>query len=477
MKKILWLLIVMGFSINISAQPIDTASVFTQDEYFQLIMAYHPLVRQANLLTAEAKANLRMARGGFDPKLFADWQEKSFDGKNYFTIGEGGFKIPTWFGLELKGTFNTTDGVFLNPENNLPAAGQAVAGIKASLGQGLWIDQRRASLQKARILQEANDAERSNAINDILLEAAMAYWDWVKVYNEMLAIERALQTAQQRLEGIVESYLQGDQPAIDTLETYIQVQNWEFELNEAQLNYRNAGLMLSNFLWYENDIPLEITDQLRPWRLDELETQEPLPLLQTFLQQLESLHPQLRFYQFKLNQLEIDRRLAAEMLKPQLDVEYNFLADGFDFNRRVNNDNGLNNLILQNYKWGINFSFPLFLRKERGKLELTRLKILDTDFTFQQKQLELRNKVRDAYNTWQNSQTQIALYQGITDNYQALLSAEIIKFDLGESSIFLINSREQKLIDAQLKLIKLQAEFHKNSNKVEWAAGRLGAGG
>lgn len=461
-----------AFSIAWS-QPVDTASVFTQDEYFQLVMAYHPLVRQANLLTAEAQANLRLARGGFDPKLFADWQQKSFDGKNYFTIGEGGFKIPTWFGLELKGTFSATNGIYLNPENNLPEAGQAVAGIKASLGQGLWIDERRASLQKARVLQDANEAERLNAINDILLDAAIAYWDWVKAYNEMLAIERALQTSRQRLEGIVESYIQGDKPAVDTLETFIQVQNWEFELNNAQVNYRNAGLGLSNFLWYENNVPLEITEQLRPLRLEELATQEALPTLQGFLQNLMTSHPQLRFYRFKLDQLEIDRRLAAEMLKPRLDVEYNFLADGFRFNPSVSNDNGLDNLILQNYKWGINFSFPLFLRKERGKLELTRLKILDTDFTLQQKQLELTNKVRDAYNTWQNSQAQIALYQDIVNNYQFLLETEIIKFDLGESSIFLINSREQKLIEAQLKLIKLQAEFHKNRNKVDWAAGQL----
>ncbi len=473
MKRILILLTGLAAFGVARSQPIDTASIFTQEEYFQLVMAYHPLVRQANLLTAEAQANLRLARGGFDPKLFADWQQKSFDGKNYFTIGEGGFKVPTWFGLELKGTFSATNGVFLNPENNLPEAGQAVAGVKASLGQGLWIDERRASLQKARILQNANEAERLNATNDILLDAAIAYWDWVKAYNEMLAIERALRTARQRLDGIRESFIQGDLPAVDTLETFIQVQNWEFELNNAQLNYQNTGLAMSNFLWYENDIPLEITNQLRPLRLEELETQAPLPVLQRFLQNLMSTHPQLRFYRFKLEQLEIDRRLAAEMLKPRLDVEYNFLADGFNFNRQVSNDNGLDNLILQNYKWGINFSFPLFLRKERGKLELTRLKIIDTDFTLMQKQLELSNKVRDAYNAWQNSQEQIALYQDITNNYSTLLEAETIKFELGESSIFLINAREQKLIEAQIKLIKLQADFHKNRNKVDWAAGRL----
>ncbi len=465
--------IIIGFiSCNIFAQ--DSTKLFTQPEYFQWIQLYHPLVRQANLLTAEAQANLRMARGGFDPKLYSDWQQKSFDGKTYYNISESGFKIPTWYGLEVKGAFNHTNGVFLNPENTLPKAGQTVLGVKATLGAGLFMDERRAALQKARILQNANEAERLNAINDVLLDAAIAYWDWTRTYNEMRAIEQALRVSRQRLQGIVESYNEGDRPAVDTLETFTQVQNWSFELNEAQLNFINAGLALSNFLWYEDDTPLEISETLRPGALDTFDTKQLLPDLNTFLQLVENQHPQLRFYQFKLNELDVDRRLALEQLKPRLDVEYNLLGDGFDFGRTSGNDGGnVENLLLQNYKWGLNFSFPIFLRKERGKLDLTRVKILETDYTFQQKRLEIQNKVRDAYNNWQNTQTQIALYEEITNNYRRLLEAEVTKFELGESSIFLINSREQKLIEGQLKLIKLRADFQKNRNKVAWASGQL----
>ncbi|MFN7116511.1 MAG: TolC family protein [Saprospiraceae bacterium] len=452
----------------------DSTRLFTQQEYFQWILAYHPLVRQSNLLTAEAAAELRMARGGFDPKLESQVAQKSFDGKNYYTYTESGFKIPTWYGLEIKGLFNTSSGINIDPEQTLPAAGQAVLGVKATLGAGLFIDERRAALQKARILQNANAAERLNAINEVLLDAAVAYWDWTKAYNEVRAIEQALQVSRQRLVGITESYVQGDRPAVDTLETFIQVQNWEYELNDALLKFRNAGLGLSNFLWYEDNTPLEVTDALRPPLLDTMQTNQPLPLLIDFIQFADLQHPLLRSYQFKINQLDVDRRLALEQLKPRLDVEYNILGDGFNFGRTSGNDsNGLENVLLQNYKWGLNFSFPIFLRKERGKLELTRLKILDTDFTLQQKRLEIRNKVRDAYNEWQNTQQQIALYEDITNNYRRLLEAEVTKFELGESSIFLINSREQKLIEAQVKLIKLQADFQKNRNKLDWAAGRL----
>ena len=141
------------------------------ERYFQLILANHPVVRQANLLEAEAQAYIRKSRGGFEPKITGNFDQKSFDGKNYFTIGQAGLKIPSWYGLEFKGGYNWANGVFLNPENFLPAQGQAEIGISLNVLQGLIFDQRRAALQQARIMPELNDAERRAIANDLLLQA------------------------------------------------------------------------------------------------------------------------------------------------------------------------------------------------------------------------------------------------------------------------------------------------------------------
>ena len=47
-----------------------------------------------------------------------------------------------------------------------------------------------------------------------------------------------------------------------------------------------------------------------------------------------------------------------------------------------------------------------------------------------------------------------------------MLSAEERKFTFGESSIFLINSRERNLIDSQLKAIDLQNKYLKTKAKL-----------
>ncbi|NUO01608.1 MAG: TolC family protein [Saprospiraceae bacterium] len=469
MKPYLLLFSGLLFSAVLAAQ--DSTLTLTPERYFQWISAYHPLVLQANLLPASAAASLLEARGGFDPKLVSDVTQKSFDGKNYYTLTESGVKIPTLYGLELKGLFTTASGIRTNPENALPAAGQAVVGVKATLGQGLFIDERRATLQKARILQNANEAQRLEAVNNLLLEAGIAYWEWVKAFGKLRAIEQALRLSQERLEGIVESFEQGDRPATDTLEALVQVQNWMFERNQAVLDYQNAGFALSNFLWDENETPLALAGNVSPPLPDTFNTGLPVSGLEDLVLLAQNQHPQLQAYQFKLAQLDVDRRLALEAFKPRVDVEYNLLGDGFRMGSGPGD--GLNGLLLQNFKWGLNFSFPLFLRKERGKLELTRLKVSEASLGLLQKQLEIANKVRQAYNEWQNAQQQIVVYESIVTNYRSLLEAETTRFQLGESSIFLVNTREQKLIEAQIKLVGLRVDFQKNRLKTGWAAGRI----
>ncbi len=456
------------------AQPADSARLFSQEEFFQWILDYHPVVKQARLLDSQAEALERLARGGFDPKAYADWDQKSFDKKEYFSIGEGGLKVPTWYGMELKAAYTVTDGIYLNPERNLPEAGQAVLGLKVPLGRGLIIDERRATLQQARLMAEANEAERQSIINTLLLEAASAYWEWARAYNELLIEQQALELTRQRFGAIVESFIQGDKPAIDTLETLIQVQNRQLSLNDGRVNYQNAGLLLSNFLWYEGEVPVEVTDGLRPPVLEELDPVMPALGPDAIWRNASLSHPEIRSYEVKLSQLDVDRRLAAEQLKPRLDVEYNFLSDGSDFIYDTGEGSGLNNLVAQNYKWGLRFDFPLLLRKERGKLQMTKLKIQDAEYGLQQKRLEIANKIGAYYNELENLLRQIRLTEDNVGNYQALLNAEIQKFNLGESSIFLINSREQKLIDAQLKLAALRGKFFKNRIALEWAAGQLG---
>jgi outer membrane protein TolC len=455
----------------------DSLPVMPLTQFLNNIKLEHPLARNADLLLRQAEAQVRQARGAFDPKLFSDWQQKSFDGKNYYRVGEMGAKVTTLFGPEIKSSFNTAGGNFLNSADQLPDPGQALLGLTVPLLNGLFFDPNRAGLQVAQLDRDGLAAERRALLNDLLLQAGITYINWSVAYNQLRITEQAYQLSLVRFRGIRESYFVGDKPAVDTIETFTQVQTWQLELNDALVAFRNANLSMQALRWEQGRAPSATTPW--NWRPDELNQLVQLPAIpvDSFTRSLELLHPDLRRLQVDLRQLEVDRRLAAEQFKPRLDLSYNLLARGFDFT--PTNKEGvpitLTEALSGNFKWGLNFSFPLFLRKERGKMELIQVKQLQTTNKFDQKRIEIENKVRNYFNDYENSLNQIQRYQTLVRNLQALLQAEQRKFEAGESSIFLINSREQKLIETQLKFNKLQGEFAKNLLSVYWAAGRLPA--
>ncbi len=469
MRRYLWLLIVIALlPVQTYSQEQDTKT-FSQEDFLFFVNKYHPVMKQASLLAKTGESTVRNARGNFDPYLYGNLDQKYFDDKEYYNILGSGLKVPTWYGLELKAGYDQNQGVFLNPENSVPADGLWYAGASITLGQGLFIDKRRATLKQAKLFAESTKAQQEVLINDFYFDAIKEYWKWAETWNQLKVYQDALDLAKVRFEAVKQSYLLGDKPAIDTLEAYIQIQNREMNRNESRLQYQNKTLELSNFLWFENNTPLQITDSLVPPLFSNLDISQTViynDSLQTILENLSQDHPQLQLYDYKLSSLDIERRLKAESLKPKLNLNYNLLAEpqGGDY---------ADNFSLQNYKWGVEFSFPIFLREARGNLQLTKIKMQDTEYLQQQKGLEIRNKVLQYYNEQQNLLTQVNLYSKAVNNYDKLLQGEKQMFDAGESSLFIINRREVNLIAAQIKLMQFISKYNISYNGVYWAAGKL----
>ena len=92
-------------------------------EYLDFVKNNHPLVTQANNKAAEGMAQLLEARGAFDPKINFENDQKTFDNTEYFNSSNGSVSIPTWYGVSLKAGFSQNEGVFINPEEQLPENG------------------------------------------------------------------------------------------------------------------------------------------------------------------------------------------------------------------------------------------------------------------------------------------------------------------------------------------------------------------
>jgi len=442
-------------------------------DFKQQVLENHPLARQADLYRDQASAMLLRAKGGFDPKAFAEHSGKNFNGKTYFQYTEAGLKVPTWAGLEFKGAYNLASGNFLNTEHSLPENGQASFGLVWTLGQGLMFDERRAGLQMARAGIEMGEAERLEARNDLMLEANKSYWTWNYAENAVGIVLDALRQAEIRHEGLRQSFIQGERSAFDTLETFIQVQSRQVDLQFARVDAQNAALALSVFLW-NSDNQMLTTDRIPPAPMllgTEIGAGMPSDA-ERLLQQARSSHPELRQYQVKLRQLTTERRLKNEKRKPVLDLSYNLLGNGWEFFPTASADGPA--MLANDVKWGIDFSYPILNRKARGDWQLTQLKIVQTELELQQKRQTVEMKVQQYANDLTNLRAQAVLFRDVTANYRRLLDGENEKFSIGESSIFLVNTREQRWLDAQLKYLKLLSELRKAEAGIQWAAGVLG---
>jgi len=463
MMRLVFILLLLSF--NLSAQ-VDSVNVLTFSEFMERVKNHHPMAVQADLKLEKGKALVRKARGNFDPKAFSDASQKYFSDKQYYSVINSGLKIPTWYGIEIEGGYSQNEGVFLNPQNNTPGAGLWYAGISVPVGQGLFIDKRRAELQQAKVYQESTVAERDLMYNELLYNAGQAYWNWFENYNAVVVYENALKVTEQRFEAVKQGVLFGDKPAIDTIEAAIQVQNRMLNLQEAELNYKNAAALLSIYLWIDGIVPLEVSEITRPTKSEELSTVVVNEELKDALDSLTTQHPLLRQYQYKIDQLKIDKRWKQEQIKPQLNLKYNAI------NQPIGND-AFANYNVNNYTWGVEFNMPIFLRKERGSLTLAKLKINDAELELLSKQAHLTFKAKAAINDLENTENQITIYaRTVTDSY-LLLEGERKMFQAGESSLFMVNSRESGYIKTQLKYIQLLTKNHKASLAADYAFGLL----
>ena len=229
MKHLLFILVLIGTTIYGQSKSESTLPVnlkeMSYNEYLGFVKKYHPLVKNANLEISKAQANLMMARGGFDPKLQLDYNKKQFQGTEYYSIMNSSFKIPTWYGIEIKAGFDNSEGIYLNPENTIPNQGLTSLGISVPLSQGLLINQRMADVRKAKIQMQLSQSERKIQAIEILYDASVAYFNWKKTFNEFQLYEEYTSNAQIRFKGIQTLIQQGDKSAIDSIEAGIIVKN------------------------------------------------------------------------------------------------------------------------------------------------------------------------------------------------------------------------------------------------------------
>jgi outer membrane protein TolC len=458
MKKVGLLLFWLTASFSLVAQESQRLSF---EDYMQWVRDYHPIAIQADLNLRLGQMEVRKARGGFDPLVYGNLDKKEFNQSTYFEKREAGLVVPTWMGVELMSSFEQNNGAYLNSESAVPTNGLFSAGAAINLGQGLILDNRRATLQKAQLYEQATEVERLNFRNELNLEATSAYWKWAAAFENKLVLEEGVKLAIIRFDGIKRSYELGDQAAIDTVEALSQLLNRQYRLQLAENSFFENTQVLNTYLWNEAGEPMLLDSSVIPQALSQFLNAAPVA---EELRSLVDRHPELLLTDFDLASLNVERRLKTQELLPVVKLKYNFLTETVA-------EAQPSPLFENDYKWGVSVFTPLLLRKTRGDLGSTKAQIEIKQTGRNLKEQQLRTKLETELNSWNVLNQQVRTLSENVKSLEALLTGETRRFEIGESSLFLVNAREVAVFDARVTLNELSSRLQIAYAKARFAAG------
>lgn len=436
------------------------SEVFDFETFKLTVSKFHPLIQKAKNLELAGNGEVLKALGGFDPTISSNVNQKSFNGKEYYWTSNTTLKIPIWFGTNLKAGYEANRGEYVENDQKLPGSGLWYAGVEIPLLQGFLYNERQFQLQQAQNLQQMSVAERQLAVNDLLLDAFSTYWTWTEAYKKLMIAKEGFVLAEARYKAAKEQVEVGENPPIDTVEALILLENRTVENKSAQTQFQNATLLLQTFLWADGNqlvsIPANVIPQLA-------NTNPEVEILNA--NDIDSL-PSIQLAAYKVDQIALDVKWKKEQLKPSINANYNLL-------NQPSGNLEISQFSMQNYKFGVTAYVPLFLRKERGGVKLAKLKMENAGLDLLAKKREYDQKIKNLSNEIELQTANIVIQKRIVAHTRTLRTAELDKFQAGESSLFMINSREQTYLSSENKLVELEIKLEVSKLKMKWLLNKL----
>lgn len=474
-----WMPLILGHSLLSICAPapwtaeekLSTDSI-TENAYIGWVLAHHPLAKKAETLGDEAAAYLRKARGNFDPKISASSYRKLFRNELYYDLPSASISGATRLGVRPFLSFVQPTGEKLNPERQVPESGQLTGGIQIPLGKNLITDAARTELQKAHSYVEANTAERIEQINKLVLTAAKAYWKWWKIQEETDLVKEVLDLAILRADQIQIAHDLGDLPAIDTLEARLQAQQREAEFWQTQSALANARAEAMSHLWRENGQPAIPSANLRPKGTQAGELNfAAASHLASASNWSPQLHPRVQSQVAKLEMARTEVQFRRDQLKPELNLTVAALSGPqgpWDGGEWPSENWQQSNLI------GFQTSLPLFLRKERGMLQLAHISAAQKSYDLMSQSAELQANVQGRANGLMALRQAADLSEQVATGNRKLLEAEMVRFEMGESSLFQVNYRENQWLKLKKEAIASEMNWAVGVRELGYALGHVG---
>lgn len=425
------------------------SKILSYEDFIDNVLQHHPMVKRAENETQYGEMQYKAARGNYDPMIGGNYDQKHYNGSSYFTNGSIELKQPVFTSQYLRFGHDYGVGPYLNPELNTPAGGLSYMGIEVGILQGLLLDKRRTEVLKSKEYVRYYNAEKQIQINGLLFEASQRYFEWL-FGLELIALNNYfMNAADQRLAGIKALAEIGERATLDTIEAVIFYQTRLLEMQNVFIENQKSINSLSQFNW-QSGSPSELTTTYKP--LDSLDVcfVKFKEVLANDLASSAAANPVLFKYHSFQKVLDIESRWRKELIKPVLNVKYNFL---------FNTSSSYPGFSSNDYKIGVHLSFPLLLRNPINEYRMARVASQNNTLELQSKKNELDFKTSVLKQTLTLLTEQLKNAERSAEYSKQLVDGEKLKFENGESSVFMLNTRETKWLESQVKVAEYKLKF------------------
>ena len=416
----------------------------TLDDFLRSADARYPKLAAVREEVAGAAAKAQEKRGAFDPAFFA-----SLDAQRYNPSSAPG-KAAGFSALATGVTFYDEDGSSLfvqsrrnlgkvkSPLNATGELGEHTVGVRLPLLRDLGVNEKSVALRQARLAVPLAERNLEGFRLGVLRDAATVYWEWVAAGARLRIARDLRRIAVERADATRRRFEAGDEREMNVVEANAEIERRTGAAAKAERDLQKAALKLS--------LVSGVAPRAAPPALA-----DPAPLDEARLEagagRALARRPEVALLDLSRQIVTLDRDLARNARRASLDLTAGIGVDagsgGVGPTPRI----------------GLLYSVPLRQNAADGRIADAEAKLRKID---QERVLLLqtiRAEVADAASAVRTSLDRVAAARAEVALARRLEAMERAAFELGESTLFLLNQRERATAEAASRVVDALAEY------------------
>lgn len=426
-----------------------------------LVEAENPLLHGSRTEKVEAKGKILKALGAFEPVLVNDLELERLITEAGATVTAGFndtfLRLRHPWGIQAIAGWRNGIGDVKVADLAVGEKNQVLLGIVLPLLRGLGMNPERATLEKSQL------ADREALLNiqltrqELYLGAATQFWKWVATRKEVVLRQQALDVANTRLRQLTRQAEEGAVAEFNVLEANQEVRRRLESLIKAKRETEQEQFKLSLFAWKDGS----------PLSLSQFHTPDfPAPTLvpdpqvsPAEIRLAQKQRPEILQVELEAAMNQIDLGLAKNNFLPELTAEAEPSRKPGDF------------VLGLGYRFGVQFKLPFLLRGARGEYLQVEAKAMRLMWNLKYRMQQVAVEIDNAYSALTRADERIQAASEALNYARSMVKGESIRFQMGSTSLLLVNLRERNAIDAEIAYIQAQADFQQAKALYQWATG------